>query len=82
MLERFKHSLKKEFFYYLLTFIFLTLIMHFDIVSDPIARFELLQEKGNYSHPFIYTFVVYGAMFILRKAIDFIAGFFEKKTDK
>lgn len=81
MLENFKRAIKRELVYYFVTLILLTLIMHIDIVSDPIARFELIQEKGNYSHPFIYSFVIYGAIFILRKTIDFIVGLFEKKTD-
>ncbi|MDB2562009.1 hypothetical protein N9X61_00235 [Sulfurimonas sp.] len=79
MLEKFKNSLKKEMLYYLVTFLILTLVMHSDLLSDPITRFELMQEKGNYSHPFIYTFVIYAVMFILRKAIDFISSLFEKK---
>ncbi|MFT5660898.1 MAG: hypothetical protein ACI9TV_001542 [Sulfurimonas sp.] len=78
MLEKFKHNIKKELFYYILTFIILALIFHIDLLSDPFSRFELMNEKGNYSHPFVYAFVVYGVMLILRKVIDFIVGIFEK----
>ena len=77
-MEKFKHALKKEALYYLLTILILALIMHFDLLSDPLARFELMQEKGNYSHPFIYSFVIYSVILILRKIIDFIMGIFEK----
>jgi len=82
MLEKFKPAIKKEILYYLLTLVLLTLIIHIDMLSDPLTRLELMQEKGNYSHPFIYTLIVYGIVFILRKTIDFIVGIFEKKINK
>ena len=78
MLEKLKKELKKEIFYYLLTFIILALIFHFDLLSNPVARFDLMLEKENYSHPFIYSFVVYGVILIIRKTIDFIVGLFQK----
>jgi len=77
-MERFKLALRKEALYYLLTILILALIMHIDLLSNPLARFELMQEKGNYSHPFIYSFVIYSVILILRKIIDFIMGIFEK----
>lgn len=80
MLEKFKLALKKEFLYYLLTLFALALIMHIDLLSDPLSRFHSMNEKGNYSHPFLYSAVVYGVILILRKTIDFIIGIFEKKT--
>lgn len=82
MLEKIKLALKKEILYYLLTLLILTLIMHIDILSDPLSRIQIMQEKGNYSHPFVYSFAIYGVLLILRKIIDFIVGMFEKKVDK
>ncbi len=82
MLEKFKLAIKREIFYYLLTLVLLTLIMHIDLLSDPLSRFEAMQEKGNYSHPFIYTFIVYGVLLIFRKSIDFVVGIFTRKTDE
>lgn len=79
MMQKFKRAIKKEFLYFLLTLIILTLILHIDILSDPAARFSLMLEKENYFHPIFYSSIVYGALFILRKAIDFIVGLFEKK---
>ena len=81
MTEKFKNILKKEFLYYLLTLLILALIAHSDLLSDPLARLELMQAKGNYAHPFIYSFIIYSIIFIFRKIIDFIMGFFEKKAD-
>ncbi len=80
MIDKFKHTLKKEFLYYLLTLLILALIMHIDLLSDPLARLSQMHEKGNYSHPFLYSFVIYITILILRKAIDFVMGIFEKKS--
>jgi len=77
---KFKKAIIKEFSIYLLTLLVLALIMHFDLLSDPSSRLQTMQEKENYSHPFLYAFVVYSVFFILRKTIDFVTGLFQKKT--
>ena len=81
MIEKFKPVIKREVLYYLLTLLALALIMHIDLLSDPFARLETMQEKGNYSHPFLYSFIIYGIILVLRKTIDFITGLFKKKSD-
>jgi len=81
MIEKFKRAIKKEILLYLLTLLVLALIMHIDLLSDPYSRLQIMQEKGNYSHPFLYAFIIYFVILILRKAIDFIMGIFEKKAD-
>jgi len=81
MAEKFRRALKKEILYYLLTLLILALMMHIDLLSNPLARLELMQEKENYLHPFLYSFIIYIIIFILRKIIDFIMGLFAKKTD-
>ncbi len=80
MIEKFKLVIKKELLYYLLTLLILALIMHIDLLSDPLSRLRTMGEKGNYIHPFLYSFVVYGVILILRKTIDFIISLFEKKA--
>ena len=77
---KFKKVLKKELLIYLLTLLALALIMHIDLLSDPSARLQAMQEKENYTHPLLYSFVVYTVMLIVRKAIDFLTGLFQKKT--
>ena len=79
MIEKFKSSIKREVIYYIITLVVLALIMHFDLLSDPLARFEEMQNRGNYSHPFIYAFIVYIIIFIIRKTIDFFTAMFQKK---
>jgi len=79
MLEKFKHIIKKEILIYLSTLFVLALIMHIDLISDPLSRLNAMQEKDNYFHPFLYSFIIYAIIFILRKIIDFIMGLFERK---
>jgi len=80
MLEKFKLTIKKEALIYLATLLILALIMHIDLLSDPLSRLSRMQEKGNFFHPFFYSFIIYAIILILRKIIDFIMGLFEKKT--
>ncbi len=54
-------------------------LMHSDLLSEPSGRFQLMYEKGNYAHPFLYTFIIYSILFIIRKILDFIIGLFETK---
>jgi len=79
MLKKFKLALKREILIYLFMLLILALVMHFDLLSNPTSRFQLMNEKENYSHPFLYTFVIYSILFIIRKVLDFIIGLFEKK---
>jgi len=81
MIQKLKLALKKEFLYYLITLVLLTVIMHFDILTNPSSRLEIMQEKENYSHPFFYSFIVYSVFLILRKTIDFISGIFKTKNN-
>ena len=78
MINKLKEVLKKEFLYYFITLIVLVFIMHSDLLSDPSSRLALMKEKENYTHPFLYTFVVYFVMLMLRVVINFIAKIFEK----
>ena len=80
MVEKFKRVLKKEALIYLATLLILALMMHIDLLSNPSSRLSLMQEKENYTHPFLYSFIIYIVILILRKIIDFIMGLFEKKA--
>jgi len=80
MLQKFKLAIKREALIYIVMLLVLTLLMHSDLLTNPSARFEIMVEKGNYSHPFLYTFFIYSILLIIRKILDFIIGLFEKKT--
>jgi hypothetical protein len=79
MLQKFKLAIKREIIIYIVMLLLLTIVMHNDLLSSPSSRFEIMYEKGNYSHPFLYTFVIYSILLIIRKILDFIIGLFEKK---
>jgi hypothetical protein len=78
-MNQFKLAIKREILVYLVMLFVLSLVMHSDLLSTPTARFEIIFEKGNYSHPFLYTFIIYSILFIIRKILDFIIGLFEKR---
>lgn len=80
MLQKFKLAIKREIFIYIAMLFVLALVMHFDLLTDPASRFEIMVEKGNYSHPFLYTFIIYSILFIIRKILDFMISLFERKT--
>jgi NhaP-type Na+/H+ or K+/H+ antiporter len=80
MIRKLKLVVIREFLYYIIIFLLLALIMHSDLLSNPSARFELMKEKENYYHPFLYTFILYSVMLVLRTIINFISKIFEKKS--
>jgi hypothetical protein len=59
---------------YAILLVALAFFMHPDLLSQPSERFSILQNRGNYIHPFLYTFIVFIILFIIR--------FFVKKTLK
>lgn len=81
MIKKFRLAIKKEVLYYLLILLILALVMHSDLLNDPVARLQTMDEKGNYTHPFLYAFVIYVTILIFRKIIDFVVGMFEKKNN-
>ena len=80
MMQKFKSIVKKEFLYYLIILVILALIMHIDLLSDPLLRFDTMKEKENYFHPFFYSFIVYSIILLLRSIINLLAKLFKKKT--
>ena len=80
MMKKFKLFIKREIFFYLAILVVLALVSHGDLLTNPSSRFQLMYEKENYAHPFLYSFIIYSILFIIRKILDFIIGLFEKKT--
>ncbi len=79
MIQKFKHAIKKELLIYLVMLIIFAILMHSDLLSDPALRFQTMGIKENYSHPFVYSFVIYIIILIIRKTIDFVSAIFERK---
>lgn len=73
--------IKKELIIYTALLSVLIVLMHPNLLSDPTARLGLMQEKGNYVHPLLYTFFIYLVLYFVRFVIGFIAKFFYKKKE-
>jgi len=71
--------LQKELIIYTALLTALIVLMHPDLLSVPTARLGLMQEKGNYVHPLLYTFFVYLIIYFFRFVIDFVTKLFTKK---
>ncbi len=51
--------MKKELLIYLTIIILSALFMHFDLLTDPLHRIEMMSEQANYYHPFLFGFGLY-----------------------
>ncbi len=71
--------LKKELIIYTALLTLLILLMHPDMLSDPVSRLGAMQEIGNYIHPLLYTFFVYLILYFFRFVFGFIMRLFDKK---
>ncbi|QFR48522.1 hypothetical protein FJR48_01780 [Sulfurimonas lithotrophica] len=71
--------LKKELIIYTALLTLLVVLMHPDLLSHPTARLGLMQEKGNYIHPLLYTFFVYLILYFLRFVVRYIVKLVRKK---
>ncbi len=64
--------LKKEFTIYTALLSLLIFLMHPDLLTEPTIRLGLMQEKGNYIHPLLYTLFVYLVLYFFRAVFGFI----------
>jgi hypothetical protein len=71
--------LKKEFTIYTALLTLLIFLMHPDLLSEPTVRLSLMQEKGNYIHPLLYTFFIYLVLYFFRAVIGYIVKFIKKR---
>ena len=71
--------LKTELTIYTALLTVLILLMHPDLLTDPTVRLGLMQEKGNYLHPLLYTFFVYLILYFIRSVISFVMKFIKKE---
>jgi hypothetical protein len=71
--------LKKEFTIYTALLTLLIFLMHPDLLSEPTVRLGLMQEKGNYIHPLLYTFFIYLVLYFFRAVVGYIVKFIKKR---
>ena len=69
----------KEVVIYVVMLIALALIMHPDLLSSPSDRLALMQEKENFTHPILYSLIIYAVIGLLRLLFGWIKKFFVKK---
>jgi ABC-type multidrug transport system fused ATPase/permease subunit len=71
--------IKKELIIFTGLLTLLIVLMHPDLLTQPTARLGLMQEKGNYIHPLLYTFIVYLILYFFRFVFSFVMKFFNRK---
>ncbi|SFV50590.1 hypothetical protein MNB_SM-7-1130 [hydrothermal vent metagenome] len=74
-----RRVLIREIAIYAILLITLAFLMHPDLIGSPSERFALMLERGNYFHPFIYAFIIYIVLFLLRIFFSFIKKIFISK---
>jgi hypothetical protein len=57
---------KKELLLYLFFVLITALLFHPDLLSEPEKRLEMMSDRGNYYHPFLFGFGIYLGIGILR----------------
>ncbi|DAB27388.1 MAG: hypothetical protein A2513_06090 [Sulfurimonas sp. RIFOXYD12_FULL_33_39] len=72
--------IKNELIYFLLILLLLALLQHSDLLHSPIARINLMSEKGNYLHPLIWASGLYIIVILVRLIIKYILYLKNKKS--
>ncbi|MDX9813784.1 MAG: hypothetical protein WC144_00755 [Sulfurimonas sp.] len=70
----------KELIVYIAIFIILAPIQHADLLSSPMQRVSMMVEQQNYTHPFIWVFIVYVLVGIFRIFLNYILKFRRPKS--
>jgi len=71
----------REMVIYTILLVTLALLMHPDLLSTPTQRISLFQDRQNYFHPLLYTFIVYILFFLpIRYIFKKIRNIFTKKA--
>lgn len=58
--------MKRELLIYLFTVLLCAPVIHPDLLSNPVLRLEMMSDRANYFHPFVFGFGVYLAVGLLR----------------
>ena len=62
----------KEIIIFLAVVAILAIVQHQDMLSDPISRFSMMADMGNYTHPFLWAIVPYLLLLGLRLAVNMV----------
>jgi len=66
-------KIKIELLYFTAILVVLALVQHSDLLTSPLTRLELMHNKGNYTHPLLWTSVVYLVLGAIRLIIEFFS---------
>lgn len=72
--------LRKELIIYTALLTLMIVLIHPDMLTNPIERLHMMQVQSNYIHPLLYTFFIYLVVFFFRAIIGFIMKLFNKKS--
>jgi hypothetical protein len=62
----------KEIGIFLIVVAALAVVQHQDLLSDPVTRFSMMADMGNYTHPFLWAIVPYLLLLGLRLAVKMV----------
>lgn len=72
-------QIKIEILYFVAILLGLALMQHSDLLTSPLARVNLMIEKGNYLHPILWTSVLYIVIGFIRVIVGYIFKLRSKK---
>jgi hypothetical protein len=64
-------KIKTELLYFMALLLILALMQHPDLLSSPLERINLMAEKGNFIHPFLWTSGVYLVVGLVRLIVKY-----------
>ena len=70
--------MRKELLIYLFIVLFSALVVHPDLFSDPMARFETMMGRANYYHPFLFGLGIYLLIGALRLFVKWVRRVLKK----
>ena len=68
----------KEIIFFVVLIVVLALLQHGDLLTNPSDRIELMSQKENYLHPFLWASAVYFVILLFRLILVFVLKFFRK----
>jgi len=71
-----KRILVREILIFSTLAVILALLMHPDLLENPVHRFNSIVERGTIFHPLFYTFLVYTIIGVLRLLFSFLKRLF------
>lgn len=67
-----KNKIVKEILIFSAVAFAMALLLHPDLLSNPHERFFHMMQRENTLHPFVYTVLIYGILWLLRSLFSFI----------